>query len=402
MQSKFRQLTCSFSTNCHLWVCAYVIAFCSSGSFAHAEDDVFTLLEKARQSESLVKTGRIKFDMVRNVTPPTADEIRKMYSPEVTKDPKFDQVIKEIRSMDRSAWSEDFIFDNTRNALALQTVDSRTPAEMLISGKSTKSNVDKTVTIFKVVQINKVTHAKKDPHYDVRVQKTPLWPPHWPYDMLMSSVWLRLVADSKATPANIKLIDNDKRSGQIILMDSSGPQSVYNQKIWIDTKNGYTLTRMEGYDKKTGRLVQERTCSYKVYQGKYWYPDHLTETSYRYKADGARYINSRGTLQVQTADLNVDIPEKELGFDDIPFGAVVHDERFDPTLDYRQGDTQYTDEELFKARNDKSKLRDMQSIPSKPQTRPAVTSIPIIIGGLSVFTLSIVMARRSRQSLSSR
>src|SRR5262249_55871275 len=131
-------------------------------------------------------------------------------------------------------------------------------------------------------------------------------------------------------------LTRDPQTGQLTLFLAGEPGAEMDQKLRIDPARGYTVSRLQAFDIKTGHLEFDESAHYRRAGRGLWYPDRLVITYYWYDAQGQRQLSRRETSVVREARLNIPLPDAAFAFP-IPHGAVVQDDRRNPPLVYREG-----------------------------------------------------------------
>lgn len=173
--------------------------------------------------------------------------------------------------------------------------------------------------------------------------------------------------------AKAKLTDN-----YIILFPPE--KEKYKEIIWLDRQK-YVPIKFQVVRKDINKVELKGEISYQMQQG-IWYPKQIIYHGM------AKYI-------IKKADLNIQLTDKDFEIGDIPPGAFVQDNRFNPPLVYRQGYRQFTDEELFQMAKNRELLNDPKWMGYEMPTGKATLLGYLIAGiGLLLTVISIYMARR--------
>lgn len=175
--------------------------------------------------------------------------------------------------------------------------------------------------------------------------------------------------------AKVKFIGN-----YIILFPSEERRYRYREIIWLDRQK-YLPIKFQVIRKDTNKVELKAEIFYQIQQG-IWYPKQIVYF------ERAKYI-------VKRVDLNIKLIDKDFEIGDIPTGAFVQDNRFNPPLVYRQGYRQFTDEELFQMAKNRELLHDPKWMGYEMPTGRATLLGYLIAGiGLLLTVISIYMARR--------
>ncbi len=243
---------------------------------------VMTFFDKAVQAESGVQTGRLNLYYT-------------FLNPKDT----------------RSSYSEtsSVVFDNRRQAMMVQGTQNKTGTQV-----RRRFSADAYQTF---------TYDPRLPQTDVTLSKPEgYWPPFWPYDILRRrqwESWKSLVSSGKLKAV---MVSSDPSTGQAILKLGNDDPASDDQKLFVDTRHGYTLTRLQLLDKASGHKGSVLTIKYKRYAGGYWYPETIEHKS----ADGLPILVTQ-KWSVSGVEINPSLAERDLSFGPIPAGANVRDSR---------------------------------------------------------------------------
>jgi hypothetical protein len=246
---------------------------------------------------------------------------------------------------------------------------------------------------FQILYTETVTrHQYIEPNHRPKVRwlattSKPNWPPAWPYSLWRNRFWND---QRKAIEKNELLSPTPDR----FYPDGGGPViqligSRLEQKIWVDARRGYSMSRLQLFDKK-GRLHEDVRVSYQHLGGQTWYPRNVVDSHYVYDRQGKRYVKRVETTTVVRAELNKYHHEADLELGRIAPGAYVQDDRFTPPLRYLQGNRQFTDRELFELARQRSLANDPRWLKTSP------TPLVYVLGGVGFFLVvcSIFFSRR--------
>ena len=251
-----------------------------------------TFLDKAVQAEDGVQTGRLNLN----------------YTGLYRRDTALSSTGSSLGTGEISR----IAFDNRRQTVMVQGTLKRSGSQFR---RRFSANTYQTFT-----QDRRMPQARA---IDVNISKPEgYWPPYWPYDILRRrqwESWKSLVISGKLKAV---MVSSDPITGQAILKLSSDNPTSVNQKLFVDSKHGYTLTRLQLMDKASGRNISVYTISYKLYAGGYWYPETI-----EHKSDGGQHVISFEKWNVKRVEINPSLTESDLGFGSIPAGANVHDNR---------------------------------------------------------------------------
>jgi len=337
------------------------------------------IILKASQQESLLSSGRILFHIHEQDIPLDEKVLRQFI-----KDPKQLKIELEINKQIRNNPIRSneilFIFDN----------NSQRFLQYLKKDKNSLYNSKLLLT----PQIM-ISHSY-DPNNPTKDYWVFKFPPRkylggWEMELLRGRFWELKKDDSKAVA---KLIDNS-----IVIFSPGGKNDDCDEMIWIDSQNDYLIKKLQVFQKNTNKLELQSEIFYKKYNinnTSIWYPNKIFTS---------RYVNFQGHLILQRkelyiikrADLNISLKNEDFDIGDIPVGAIVQDNRFDPPLVYRQGYRQFTDKELFQMAKNRELLKDSKWMGYEVPVGQSSLLGYIIAGiGLILTVISIYMARRTR------
>jgi hypothetical protein len=280
------------------------------------------ILARVRQQEDRIRSGRVILARVTEYTPPSEQELR-----ERIKDP--DALRSEIQAArhmpSRIVEKETILFDNTRGRLLARATRAR--------GQIAANQALFTKGLFQTQ--NEFRGVREQERQQVFINK-PLWPPYSPYDRWQGRIWTARAAAIQAGQISLRWLGEDPATGQVLLRLIGGLGSQLDQKVWIDRRRGHTISRLQLFDKQTGRLELDERASYRQYRPGIWYPIRLVSNYYTYDRAGERRLVRREVSKVATADLNIALPEAAFTVI-VPRGVFVQDNRVAPPLVYHQG-----------------------------------------------------------------
>jgi hypothetical protein len=281
------------------------------------------LLARAEQNESQIRSGRVLLTRTTEYNPMSEQELRQRI-----KDPKQLQVELAIaKSIPRRMVEQETIrFDNRRNRLLAET---KRPGGQVAINRA----------LFTPAFLKTYTESPGSPpgereHADIY---KPEWPPHSPHDRWQGRWWRGRIAALRKGQIVARRWEKDPRTGMIVMLLAGGPGAQLDQKLWIDPARGYTIARLQWFDRKSGRMEDDERAHYRRIGG-LWYPDRLVTTYYRYDSQGRRKLSRRESSVVREARLNVALPDATFAFR-MPRGTFVQDNRVNPPLVYREGIT---------------------------------------------------------------
>jgi hypothetical protein len=303
------------------------------------------LLARAGQHENRVRSGEVLLTRTTESNPMSEQELR-----ERIKDPKQLQIERQIaRSMPRRMVEHHTLrFDNRRSRLLTET---KRPG-----GQVTISRVLFTPTFFRTYTETPGSPPGERQYADIYHSA---WPPHSPNERWRGRCWEGRSAALRKGLIVVRRLEKDPRTVEFVLTLAGGPGAQLDQKLWIDPARGYTISRLQWFDIKTGRMEVDERAQYRR-RGGLWYPDRLVTTYYRYDSRGGRKLSRRESSVVTKARLNIALPDTAFAFR-IPRGTFVQDSRVNPPLVYREGIT--TPQQVQREQQKRGALRIGQPAP---------------------------------------
>jgi len=214
----------------------------------------------------------------------------------------------------------------------------------------------------------------------------PRWTLGWEFHLLRGRFW-----ECMAKSSNFEL-GKLTESYAIVLSRQINNPKVYSE-IKLDLRRGYKPVSIKTINER-GQIVLEAQISYRQYQQDFWYPAKLVVKVYGYPL-GRKVLSYQETYEIEKAEFNVPLTDKDFELGDIPVGAFVQDNRFNPPLVYIQGHRQFTDEELFQMARNRELLNDPKWMGYEMPTGKATWVGYLIAGiGLVLTVISLYMARR--------
>ena len=246
---------------------------------------VMAFLDKAVQAESRIRSGRL--NLYETFTSPKDS---------------------------RSNYSETshVVFDNPRQVVMVQGTQNKTGTQVRRRFSADAYQIFTHDPSLPQPQSDDVNISKPDSY----------WPPYWPYGLLRGrqwEAWKSLVSSGKLRAVMVSSVPS---TGQAILKLSGGPASAVDQELFVDTKHGYTLTRLQLLNKASGRNMSEDTISYKRYASGCWYPESIEQ-----KLDGGQRAIAVQKWSISRVDMNPALAAKDLNFGPVPAWATIHDSR---------------------------------------------------------------------------
>lgn len=334
-------------------------------------------LRKAATAEDWIQSGRLHILNTINTPRPDAERLK-----ELKAGGKNSQLDLEIATTFPERINEDLTvnFDVKRKVILIEgTRDNET---------------NRFKSRYSGDQFKTYTHsdlASREYKDEVHTQK-PVWPPIWPYNLLTGSLWSgRLEA---ATSGGLKptVISGTPTAGQTLYL-AGGARAQLDQKLWFNPEQNHALSRLDFYDKKSKRLLEQVIITNVPQKNGAVYPQRIEDTYFSYLKSGKRYIARSEIITLENAEINVALPDSDLAFGDIPKNAFVQDHRFSRPLVYVQGDKQFTEQELFAALKDPSIL----NAPSaRPTSQSSVARYPLVALGLALMAIAVAMWRRRK------
>lgn len=357
-------------------------AVCSAVLLAHCPAHVLAQsysagLQAAARQENAIQTGLV-FMKVQQHHPkvPEQETLRRSKNPHAVERqlqlekswPEFKTVQYTIR------------FDHQHDVLLVQSTSDQSPVSEKIR--------------FTAREVRSTTEFR-NPRLTSSVESTvrrAKWLPPWPHSLWLGRFWeqqLKLMRDGHYMPP--RQLTEMPATGLTLLLFPGGSHEHRYMKLWLDYKQGFTPVKLQFIEKGNNRLQQERLISWKMYDGRIWYPQEMVETIFRYDDHGQRKILLQTTSHVERASFNIPTSEKDLAFGDFPYGCHVQDNRFQPPLAYYQGDKQFTDEELLDT------VAKGQRVPNYARiTRTQSSRFPFIVFPLafSLLIISVMIVRK--------
>lgn len=327
------------------------------------------ILLKSHQYEKRIKSGRIKFSETIYERQFSKRELEEILSDQMLPRSTVRLISKPpLRIIEKC----DLMFDNDLKMLLIEG-KRNTEAKyfkLLFTPKFYRTYVE-----FKGVKLPE-PHRKEVSTYE------PMWPPYWPYTLLINRFFEAILISKK----DFTLTKTVNPAIVII--------STRNVKYWINLKN-FTLSRLKVFDNK-GRLNMDAIISYKRFDVNIWYPEEIFSIYYFYGKSGRRFVGRYKRLKIEKATLNTFIPPKRFTIK-IPYGTFVQDNRFDPPLVFIHGRKQLTDEDLFKMAKNRGLIYEPEwdwfSFPPS-----SMGGYVLAILGFLMVLVSIIMKRKiSRQ-----
>jgi hypothetical protein len=213
----------------------------------------------------------------------------------------------------------------------------------------------------------------------------PNYPLSWELHLLRGRFW-ECMAKSSILQLS-KLTDNYA----IILSRKIDNPKVYSE-IKVDLQNSYKPVNIKTFNERK-QMVLEAQISYRQEQG-FLYPSKLLVKVYGYPS-GRKSLLYQDIYEVEKIELNTSLTDKIFELYDIPVGAFVQDNRFNPPLVYIQGHRQFTDEELFQMARNRELLKDPRWMGYETPIGKATWVGYLIAGvGLILTVISLYMVRR--------
>ncbi len=339
------------------------------------DNDPKTILLKAQQYELCIKSGRVVLHKITLNKPSSESELRRIFK----NDPKMLQIELEIAKQlpSREIENEKLLFDNEQNKLLRENF---------------RDNDKVYHRVLFTPKVSKIMIKQAKGETNIFTEK-PQWPPYGLYELWLARFWSRRLAAIKSRGAIPKLVNYDPNTG-IAIIQINYPDNQTVEKIWINTLQGHIMSRLQFFSQRTGKpiLAEEERAFYKRYDNNIWYP--WKHVHIRYNAEGKRLLWQTTSI-VKDVQLNITLSDKDFEFGDVPPGAFVQDNRFNPPLVYIQGHRQFTDEELFKMARNRELLNDPKWMGYEmPLGRATLLGYLIAGLGLVLTVVSLYMARR--------
>jgi hypothetical protein len=333
-------------------------------------------LQRAAAAEDWIQSGRLHVLKTINMPRPNAELLK-----ELKASGKYSKLDLEIATTFPEHIKEDFrlTFDVKRKVIL------------------TEGTRDNEINRFK----NRISndHLRTFTHSDLKTNEykdevhtqKPVWPPSWPYNLLIGSLWGGRLDGVKSGELKPTLANRTSNGEQFIYI-AGGPKAQLDQKIWFNPTQNYAVSRLEFYEKKSKRLMEQVVITNRK-QHDAVYPQRIEDTFFSYRQNGKPYIARAESTTIENVDINVALSDGELAFGDIPKNAFVQDHRFSRMLIYVQGDKQFTDQDLFAALKDPSILNSS----STPLTsRTSGSRPPLVALGLVLLVVAVALWRRQR------
>jgi hypothetical protein len=285
-----------------------------------------TALGKARQNEARIRSGRLSMLHVTENLPLSDQELR-----ELIKDPKELAMEMEIaRSMVRRSVAEEVIlFDNAGRNLMVRS-ESREGRLGTYWGLFT-DRVRKSYNSQPVPRGMDPSEVGQAASIDKA-----LWPPYQPYAFWRGRNWYGPDGQFVDRRLTVRWLGKDPVTGCALLLLDWGPRAEFDQKLWLDPRQGFSITRDLALNRRTGRPEGKTEIRYRRYPGGIWYPDQIVSSYYAPVRAGQPRLTRRETNQVRSALLNPALSAQAFAFP-IPRGTNVQDDRVSPPLVWREG-----------------------------------------------------------------
>jgi hypothetical protein len=357
---------------------ALCLLLVTSGA-AYAAHDATSVLNSARQYEQTIRSGSIRLRKVVQIPRVSEQQLKSIATGQ-----KELQLARELARVQPSLFAEEMQlrFDNGRKRLLAQGTRSGDSPTLIPKFQ---------ILFTQMVTRNYYIEPNQRPGAgQMATISKPSWPPPWPYNLWRSRFWnARWEAVEKKEMPSPTLLHFDPNAGEAIIRLIG---SQLDQKIWVDTRHGHSMSRLQLFDKKA-RLNEDVTASYRHHGGRIWYPQKLVDSYYMYDRQGKRYLSRVETTTVASAELNMSLHETDLELGPVPRRTDVQDDRFTPPLRYLQGNRQFTDRELFELARQRSLANDPRWLETSPP--PFV----YVVAGVGFFLVvcSIFFGRRTNR-----
>ncbi|GBC98326.1 hypothetical protein HRbin17_00828 [bacterium HR17] len=319
------------------WLLSLLVLLCTNPEALGAEDIVHDIVKTAILRESSIKTGKVILHVFKPGNPQ-----------------KYQEVIYIFDNQNKK------IFEESKKIGHNQTIIPQSEFRILLTPKISM------MTYYSLGKLQVFRDFRDFRDYPSSYHEG------WEKKLLRGRFWdFFRKEDLLRSKAKLK-------GNYIILLLPPGKR--YREIIWLDQKK-YLPVKLQVINRDTNKVELQGEIFYQMYQ-EIWYPKQVV------------YLG-RATYIVKKVDLNIQLTDKDFRIDDIPVGAFVQDNRFNPPLVYRQGYRQFTDEELFQMAKNRELLEDPKWMGYEMPTGKATLLGYLIAGiGLLLTVISIYMARR--------
>lgn len=288
-----------------------------------SEDNPISLLEKAHKQEQAVTTGRVRVSVEIERLGRSIENTQKfekyLRDNGVTSENAAEMAKARLKS-GRGTDQQSIRFDNRSQVYCVDGKrENDTPYQTYLSPQ-----------MWHHIAFGPLG-ADKERSCEVFIQ------PSRPPLLIWESLWMLRPWEAmlvEAAKSDFQILERNPDGMTVLVRTIPDGKSKRQEKFWIDTQHGYTLSRWQNI--KEDQVTVELTCTYTRHEGDIYYPSKVVETRFYYDSDGKQKVGDRFTSKVESVELNVPLTEQELSVGKIPVGAYVQDERKKPSRTYRQ------------------------------------------------------------------